>query len=64
MNNSAIGSNWDDFEKEIFSPEEISEMNKELAKDLERLRSWNKKKIRYKQLDKLHYKGTELKKLC
>lgn len=63
MTNSAIGRSWDDFEKEIFSAEEIAEMDKELSADLERIRNWKRKKFRYKQLDKLHYKGTEIKKL-
>lgn len=31
MNNSAIGTSWEDFEKNTFSPEEIAESNLRVA---------------------------------
>ncbi len=31
MNNSAIGSNWDDVRKGIFTPEEIAQSNLRVA---------------------------------
>ena len=31
MSNSAIGRNWDDFEKDIFTPEELAESDLRVA---------------------------------
>ena len=63
MNNSAVGGSWNDFEKEIFTADEIAEMDKKLAADLKRIKAWTKKKPRRKQLNKIHHKNTEIKKI-
>lgn len=64
MADSAIGSNWEDFEKEIFTAEEITEMDEKLAAELSRIKALReRKKARHKQLNKLHLKNSMMKKI-
>ena len=53
MNNSAIGDSWDEFEKTIFTPEEIAESNLRVALIGELIKARNEKGISQKKLEEL-----------
>ena len=53
MNNSAIGQSWDEFEKTIFTPEEIAESNLRVALIGELIKARNEKGITQKKLEEL-----------
>lgn len=53
MKNSAIGSNWDDIEKKLFTPEEIAESNLRVALIGELIKARNDKGISQKKLEEL-----------
>lgn len=52
-NNSAIGSNWDDVRKELFTPEEIAECDLKVALIGELIKSRKEKGLSQKQLEEL-----------
>jgi DNA-binding XRE family transcriptional regulator len=51
--NSAIGSNWDDVEKELYTPEEIAESDLRVSLICELIKARNEKGISQKQLEAL-----------
>lgn len=53
MNNSAIGQNWDDLEKQIFTPEEIaaSDLRVDLISEL--IQARKERGLTQKELEKL-----------
>ena len=53
MNNSAIGQSWDEFEKTIFTQEEIAESNLRVALIGELIKARNEKGISQKKLEEL-----------
>ena len=53
MNNSAIGDSWDEFEKTIYTPEEIAESNLRVALIGELIKARNEKGISQKKLEEL-----------
>ncbi len=53
MKYSPIGDNWDDFEKEIFTPEEIAESNLRVALISELIDARNEKGISQRELEQL-----------
>ncbi|MCM1268823.1 MAG: helix-turn-helix domain-containing protein [Bacteroidales bacterium] len=53
MNNSAIGSNWDDVRKELFTPEEIVESDLRVAIIGELIKARQEKGISQKKLEEL-----------
>lgn len=53
MSNSALGSNWDDVRKEIFTPEEIAESDLRVAIIGELIKARQDKGISQKQLEEL-----------
>ncbi len=53
MNNKAIGSNWDDVRKEIFTPEEIAESNLRVALVGELIKARKDRGISQKKLEEL-----------
>ena len=53
MNNSAIGHNWKDVEKEIFTPEEIAEGHLRVALIGELIKARQEKGISQKKLEEL-----------
>lgn len=53
MSNSALGSNWDDVRKEIFTPEEIAESDLRVAIIGEIIKARQDKGISQKQLEEL-----------
>lgn len=50
-NNSAIGSNWNDIRKELFTPEEIAESDLRVSIISEIINARNEKGISQKQLE-------------
>ena len=50
-NNSAIGSNWNDVRKELFTPEEIAESDLRVSIISEIINARNEKGISQKQLE-------------
>ena len=52
-NNFAIGRSWDEFEKEIFTPEEIAESDLRVALIGELIKARQEKGISQKQLEEL-----------
>ena len=52
-NNPAIGRSWDEFEKEIFTPEEIAESNLRVALIGEMIKARQEKGISQKKLEEL-----------
>ena len=52
-NNSAIGHEWNDIEKELFSPEEIAESDLRVALIGELVKARQEKHISQKQLEEL-----------
>lgn len=52
-NNSAIGRSWDEFEKELFTPEEIAESDLRVALIGELIKARQEKGISQKQLEEL-----------
>ncbi len=52
-NNSAIGMSWEEFEKEIFTPEEIAESNMRVALIGELIKARQEKGISQKKLEEL-----------
>lgn len=52
-NNSAIGSNWEDVRKEIFTPEEIAESDLRVALIGEFIKARQEKGISQKKLEEL-----------
>jgi len=53
MNNNAIGSNWNDVEKEIFTQEEIAESNLRVALVGELIKARKEQGISQKKLEEL-----------
>lgn len=53
MNNKAIGSNWDDVRKEIFTPEEIAKSNLRVALVGELINARKERGISQKKLEEL-----------
>jgi len=53
MNNSAIGSNWNDVEKELFTQEEIAESNLRVALVGELIKARKEQGISQKKLEEL-----------
>ena len=53
MNNSAIGRNWDELEKEIFTPEEIAESRLRVALISELIKARQEQGISQKKLEEL-----------
>ena len=53
MKNSAIGSNWNDIEKEIFTPEEIAESHLRVALVGELIKARKEQGISQKKLEEL-----------
>ncbi|WP_405353304.1 helix-turn-helix domain-containing protein [Ruminococcus sp.] len=53
INNPAIGKNWEDFRKEIFTPEEIAESNLRVALIGEIIKARKEQGISQKELEKL-----------
>ena len=53
MKNSAIGNNWNDVEKEIFTPEEIAESDLRVALVGELIKARKEKGISQKKLEEL-----------
>ncbi len=53
MNNSAIGRNWDELEKEIFTPEEIAESRLRVALISELIKVRQEQGISQKKLEEL-----------
>ena len=53
MNNKHIGHSWDDFEKKIFTSEEIMESDIRVAFISELIKARNEKGISQKQLEEL-----------
>lgn len=53
MNNSAIGSRWEDVERELFSPEEIAESNLRAAIIGELVKARQEQGISQKQLEEI-----------
>ncbi|MEI6580169.1 MAG: helix-turn-helix transcriptional regulator [Eubacteriales bacterium] len=53
MNNRAIGSNWDNVRKEIFTPEEIAESNLRVALVGELIKARKERGISQKKLEEL-----------
>lgn len=53
MSNSALGSNWDDVRKEIFTPEEIAESDLRVAIIGELIKARQDKGISQKRLEEL-----------
>ena len=53
MNNSAIGSNWEDVRKELFTPDEIAESNLRVAIIGELIKARQEKGISQKKLEEL-----------
>ena len=53
MKYSPIGDNWDDFEKEVFTPEEIAESNLRVALISELIDARNEKGISQRELEQL-----------
>lgn len=53
MKNSAIGENWDEVERELFTPEEIAESNLRVALVGELIKARQEKGISQKRLEKL-----------
>lgn len=53
MNNKAIGSNWDDVRKEIFTPEKIAESNLRVALVGELIKARKERGISQKKLEEL-----------
>lgn len=53
MKNSAIGSNWNDVEKELFTPEEIAESNLRVALVGELIKARKEQGISQKKLEEL-----------
>lgn len=53
MNNKAIGSNWDDVRKEIFTPEEIAKSNLRVALVGELISARKERGISQKKLEEL-----------
>jgi DNA-binding XRE family transcriptional regulator len=51
MNDSAIGSNWEELEKELFTPEEIAASELRVALIGELIAARNEKHISQKQLE-------------
>lgn len=52
-NNSAIGSSWKEFEKELFTPEEIAESDLRVSFIGEMIRARQEKGISQKKLEEL-----------
>ena len=53
MKNKAVGSDWEDFRKEIYSPEEISEMDLEAAIIVSLIKARREKGLSQYQLEEL-----------
>lgn len=53
MNNSAIGGTWEEFEKEVFTPEEIAASNLRVALIGELIKARQEKGISQKKLEEL-----------
>lgn len=53
INNPAIGTNWEDFRKGIFTPEEIAESNLRVALIGEIIKARKEQGISQKELEKL-----------
>ena len=53
MANSAIGSDWEDFRKEIFTPEEIAESDNRVAIIVAMIEARREKKLSQEQLEEL-----------
>lgn len=53
MNNNAIGSNWNDVRKEIYTPEEIAESNLRVAIVGELIKARKERGISQKKLEEL-----------
>ena len=53
MNNSAIGSSWEEVEKELFTPEEIRESNLRVAIIGELIKARQERGISQRQLEEL-----------
>ena len=53
MNNSAVGSNWKDVRKELFTPEEIAESDLRVALIGELIKARQEKGISQKKLEEL-----------
>lgn len=53
MNNSAIGSSWEDVRKELFTPEEIAESNLRVSIIGELIKARQEKGISQKKLEEL-----------
>ena len=53
MNNNAIGSNWTDVRKELFSPEEIAESNLRVSLVSEIIRARHEQGLSQKKLEEL-----------
>ena len=53
MKYSPIGENWDDFEKEIFTPEEIAESDLRVALISDLIDARNEKGITQRELEQL-----------
>lgn len=53
MNNSAIGRNWEELEKEIFTPEEIAESRLRVALIGELIKARQEQGISQKKLEEL-----------
>lgn len=53
MNNSAVGRSWDEFEKEIFTPEEIAESRLRVALISELIKARQEQGISQKKLEEL-----------
>ena len=53
MKYSPIGDNWDDYEKEIFTPEEIAESDLRVALISELIDARNEKGITQRELEQL-----------
>ena len=53
MNNSAIGSSWEDIEKEIYTPEEIAESDLRVALISEMIKARQEQGISQRKLEEL-----------
>lgn len=53
MNNNAVGRNWDELEKEIFTPEEIAESRLRVALISELIKAHQEQGISQKRLEEL-----------
>lgn len=53
MNNNAVGRNWDELEKEIFTPEEIAESRLRVALISELIKARQEQGISQKRLEEL-----------